>query len=116
MSRPRRFGKSLFLDTLKELFEANQSLFTGLHAENHWDWSVKYPVIRLSFGSGVLKSPDRLEQAILSQLNAHAEQFGLTLSESDPTYRFTQLIRKLHANTGQRVVVLVDEYDKAHSR
>jgi hypothetical protein len=112
LSRPRRFGKSLFLDTLKELFEGNRVLFSGLHAEEHWDWSVKYPVIHLSFGSGVLKSPDRLEQAILSQINAHAEQFGLTLSESDPTYRFTQLIRMLHAHTGRRVVVLVDEYDK----
>lgn len=112
LSRPRRFGKSLFLDTLKELFEANRALFDGLHAEEHWDWSIKYPVIRLSFGSGVLRSPERLEQAILSQLNAHAAQFGLTLSESDPTYRFTQLIRLLHSQTGMRVVVLVDEYDK----
>ena len=48
LSRPRRFGKSLFLDTLKELFEANQPLFKGLAAEKQWDWSVKYPVIRIS--------------------------------------------------------------------
>ena len=41
LSRPRRFGKSLFLDTLKELFEGNRALFEGLHAEQHWDWSVK---------------------------------------------------------------------------
>ncbi|MDY0302139.1 MAG: AAA family ATPase, partial [Trichlorobacter sp.] len=46
LSRPRRFGKSLFLDTLKELFEGNAALFTGLYAEKHWDWSVKYPVLR----------------------------------------------------------------------
>ena len=48
LSRPRRFGKSLFLDTLKELFEGNQTLFQGLAAETRWDWSVKYPVIRIS--------------------------------------------------------------------
>jgi len=52
LTRPRRFGKSLFLDTLKELFEANEALFSGLDAHAHWDWSVKYPVLHLSFGGG----------------------------------------------------------------
>jgi hypothetical protein len=51
LSRPRRFGKSLFLDTLKELFEGNQSLFDGLYAAERWDWAVRYPVIRISFCS-----------------------------------------------------------------
>ena len=55
LSRPRRFGKSLFLDTLKELFEGNESLFEGLHIHDLWDWSVRYPVLRLSFGSGNFK-------------------------------------------------------------
>jgi len=50
LSRPRRFGKSLLLDTLKELFEGNKALFEGLHAQGQWDWSVKYPVLRFSFG------------------------------------------------------------------
>ena len=54
LSRPRRFGKSLFLDTLKELFEGNEALFKGLYAETHWNWQVKYPVIRIDFASGVL--------------------------------------------------------------
>ncbi|GAB1385323.1 hypothetical protein MASR1M59_04710 [Melaminivora sp.] len=56
LSRPRRFGKSLFLDTLKELFEGHRELFQGLHADSHWDWSVKSPVLRFSFGGGVLGS------------------------------------------------------------
>ena len=60
LSRPRRFGKSLFLDTLKELFEGNESLFKGLAAETRWDWSKKYPVLRISFGSGVLGSSTRI--------------------------------------------------------
>jgi len=50
LSRPRRFGKSLFLDTVKELFEGNRALFEGLYAQDQWDWSVKYPVLRFSFG------------------------------------------------------------------
>ncbi len=53
LSRPRRFGKSLFLDTLKELFECKRALFAGLYADTHWDWSTPSPVIRISFGSGV---------------------------------------------------------------
>ena len=55
LSRPRRFGKSLFLDTLAELFSGNQALFQGLAAETRWDWSRRYPVIRLSFGGGVVR-------------------------------------------------------------
>ena len=55
LSRPRRFGKSLFLDTLKELFEGNEPLFEGLHIHDRWDWSVRHPVVRLSFGSGNFK-------------------------------------------------------------
>ena len=61
LSRPRRFGKSLFLDTLKELFEGNAPLFEGLDIYDHWDWSVRYPVVRLSFGSGNFKEPGYLQ-------------------------------------------------------
>ncbi|WP_037486335.1 AAA family ATPase, partial [Sphaerotilus natans] len=49
LSRPRRFGKSLLVDTLKELFEGNRALFTGLAADSRWDWSKRHPVIRISF-------------------------------------------------------------------
>lgn len=56
LSRPRRFGKSLFLDTLKELFEGNEPLFRGLYIYDRWDWSIRYPVLRISFGSGVVKN------------------------------------------------------------
>ena len=68
LSRPRRFGKSLLLDTLAELFEGNRSLFEGLYANARWDWSVKYPVIRISFGGGVLRSRDGLDAKIRSLL------------------------------------------------
>lgn len=49
LSRPRRFGKSLTIDTIAELFSGNKALFEGLYAEKHWDWEQTYPVIRLSF-------------------------------------------------------------------
>ncbi|MBF2055381.1 MAG: ATP-binding protein [Candidatus Sericytochromatia bacterium] len=112
LSRPRRFGKSLFVDTLKELFEGNQTLFKGLYAEKHWDWSVKYPVIRLSFGDGILKSPQDLADQLEQQLQEHEERLGTQPHYRDARRRFRDLILRLHQQTGQRVVVLVDEYDK----
>jgi hypothetical protein len=112
LSRPRRFGKSLFLDTLKELFEGNAALFTGLYAENHWDWSVRYPVLRFSFGGGVLGSVEDLGQSLHEQLTHHETRFDLPAAFPDVRSRFKSLIRRLHEKTGQRVVVLIDEYDK----
>ena len=60
LSRPRRFGKSLFLDTLKELFECSEALFAGLDIHPHWDWSVRHPVVRLDFSGGGLSRPGRV--------------------------------------------------------
>jgi len=112
LSRPRRFGKSLFLDTLKELFEGNEPLFRGLYCHDKWDWSVKYPVIRLSFAEGVLKSSEELKEKIGEQLGIYQRAFGLQLEATSLSGRFSELICAVHQKQGQRVVVLVDEYDK----
>jgi hypothetical protein len=56
LSRPRRFGKSLFVDTLKELFEGSDPLFRGLDLHGGWDWSTRHPVIRLDFSRGCFES------------------------------------------------------------
>src|SRR5690606_26726788 len=77
LSRPRRFGKSLFIDTLAELFAGNEVLFRGLHCHDRWDWSVKYPVIRFSFGGGVFTDPDLLAQRIDHLLAHNAQWLGL---------------------------------------
>ncbi|MDX1572005.1 MAG: AAA family ATPase [Xanthomonadales bacterium] len=113
LSRPRRFGKSLFLDTLKELFEGNEALFEGLHIHDRWDWSVRYPVIRISFGGGVLHDRAGLDHRIRDLLRVNGERLGLQPPVADDlSGQFAELIRKAHAHTGQRAVVLVDEYDK----
>ena len=112
LSRPRRFGKSLFLDTLKELFEGNAALFRGLYAERHWNWSLKYPVLRFSFGGGVLGSKEELEANLHEQLTRYETQLGTAARFVHARGRFTDLIHYLCTTTGQRVVVLVDEYDK----
>jgi hypothetical protein len=112
LSRPRRFGKSLFLDTLRNLFEGNESLFTGLAAEKQWDWGKKYPVIRISFGGGVLGSVKDLGDSLNEQLSTLEEKFALPAQYSDARSRFKRLIQRVAETTGQRVVILVDEYDK----
>jgi hypothetical protein len=61
LSRPRRFGKSLLIDTLAELFAGNEPLFRGLAIHPHWDWSTRYPVIWVSFAEGVLQSREGLD-------------------------------------------------------
>ena len=112
LSRPRRFGKSLFLDTLKELFEGNEPLFKGLAIHAQWDWSVKYPVLRFSFGSGDYSTLDHLKEDLSKQLTHLEQHFGVTPQFSHPSGRLSDLLVQLHQKTGNRCVVLIDEYDK----
>ena len=113
LSRPRRFGKSLFLDTCKELFEGNQALFEGLDVYDHWDWSVRHPVLRLDFSSGNYQEPVDLQKEVAAQLTVMEDEAKITpRADNTAAARFRHLMKVLHERTGQRVVVLVDEYDK----
>ena len=112
LSRPRRFGKSLFLDTLKELFEGNEPLFEGLAIHDRWDWSVRHPVLRLSFGSGHFQGPDDLRTEVTDRLQAMEDEAGVTTRSDSAPARFHHLIKALKERTGHRVAVLIDEYDK----
>ena len=112
LSRPRRFGKSLLVDTLKELFEGHQALFTGLAAESRWDWSRRHPVIRIDLGAGEVHSRAELELRLHEIVDDHVRRLGLTLHHQSLSGRFGELIRAAAAQAGQRAVVLVDEYDK----
>ena len=112
LSRPRRFGKSLLLDTLKELFEGSEELFRGLAIHDQWDWEARHPVVRLSFGSGYYRDPDGLREDLMAQLDAVEERTGVESRYSSAPARFRRLIAALHERAGQRVAVLVDEYDK----
>ncbi|MCS2608336.1 ATP-binding protein [Halomonas dongshanensis] len=113
LSRPRRFGKSLLLDTLRCLFEGREGLFDGLYIQDKWDWQKSHPVIRLSFADGHLTSRDTLDAHIRYQLGALRKRLGIEgerpeLISSD----FSELIERAHQHFGERVVVLIDEYDK----
>ncbi len=112
LSRPRRFGKSLFLDTLKELFEGNEPLFQGLAIHDQWDWSVCHPVLRLDFSSGNFKDPSYLHKDVMAQLDAMESESAVTASYDTASARLRHVLKVLHERTGQRVAVLVDEYDK----
>ena len=112
LSRPRRFGKSLFLDTLKELFEGNEPLFEGLYIHGHWDWEVRHPVLRLDFSSGNYQGPDDLQKEVTAQLNAFEDEAEISPRDESASARLRHLIKVLHERSGQRVVLLVDEYDK----
>ena len=112
LSRPRRFGKSLFMDTLLNLFEGRRELFTGLHAEANWDWEVQYPVVKLDMSSGS-ESIAVLKLALEDNLRYAASSLGVELSAAnEPAILFQQLLRRAHEHYDRRVVVLIDEYDK----
>jgi hypothetical protein len=112
LSRPRRFGKSLFLDTLAELFAGNEPLFKGLYCHDKWDWNRKYPVIRISFGGGLAQSLEALHASIRFQLRTNAARLGVSVVDDSISVQFASLILQVEARFGQRIVILVDEYDK----
>ena len=112
LSRPRRFGKSLFLDTLRYLFEGEHELFRGLYAEQSWQWSIKYPVIKLDM-SGGSDSIAGLRTVLAGKLRRAAERLKLELPAIDePRELFEQLIHKACIQHKTLVVLLIDEYDK----
>ena len=112
LSRPRRFGKSLFLDTLKELFEGNEELFKGLRVHAGWTWGAPNPVVRLDFAGGDYRRPNLLEDSLKDLLAAEERRHGVETDSLTVPGRFAHLLEVLHKRTGRRVVVLVDEYDR----
>ncbi len=112
LSRPRRFGKSLFLDTLKDLFEGRKELFEGLQGEKRWDWGKNHPVIWISLGGGILKSKEELNERIGEILQDNQERLGICCTRTSIGGKFEELIMKAHKKMGKPAVVLIDEYDK----
>lgn len=112
LSRPRRFGKSLLLDTLKEVFEGNQSLFKGLYIDDKWDWSEQYPVLRFDFADGTFTSKEALDEEIRSQLRLQQNKHQVECETGSVSAIFRSLIQATQQKYQQKVVILIDEYDK----
>ena len=110
LSRPRRFGKSLLISTLKCLYLSKKDLFEGLWIEDKWDWSKTSPVIHLSFDA-INYQAYSLDKAISKVLERCAKEYGIQLIETDFKSQFLELIESLSAQYG-KVVLLIDEYDK----
>jgi len=110
LSRPRRFGKSLLVDTLEELFRGSRELFEGLWIEDQWDWSRTNPVIHFNFAEIPYKEVG-LEEALKIELDRTARMMGVSLESGTLQGRFRELIENTATQQGQ-VVILIDEYDK----
>ena len=113
LSRPRRFGKSLLISTLKSYFEGRKELFKGLKIEKlEKDWNV-YPVIRIDFNGENFTNIEALNGLLSATISKLEKQYKVDIEEGlSIGHRFKNVITSIHQQTGMRVVVLVDEYDK----
>jgi len=106
LSRPRRFGKSLFLDTLADIFLAKKELFEGLYIYDKWDWDVSYPVIRISFNSGDFSSEKGINQRVFNILKDNQKKLNLECEDIDDTAGcFRELIETAYEKYNQKVVI-----------
>jgi hypothetical protein len=112
LSRPRRFGKSLLINTLEELFGGKKKLFKGLYIYDKWDWSRKYPVIKIDWGGINHLTPEEMKESLVSYLKEIAEKYQIILDSKSAIDCFRILIESLHTKTGKKAVILIDEYDK----
>lgn len=112
LARPQRFGKSLFIDTLKQAFLGEKKYFTGLFLESNWDWSQDYPVVHISFGAGMVQDRQSLDIKIQEMINANKNSFEVDLQNLSLSGQFHELIQKVCEKRRQQVVILIDEYEK----
>ena len=112
LSRPRRFGKSLLISTLEAYFNGQQELFKGLEMEQLEKEWTKHPVLHLDLNTGKYDEKNSLIDVLNDTLCQWEDIYGTAPSEVTPELRFKGIIRRAYEQTGQRVAILVDEYDK----
>jgi hypothetical protein len=110
LSRPRRFGKSILLSTLKYLYKGEKDLFNGLWIEDKWDWEKEHPVIHVDL-SQIDTRNSSLQIGLMMQMQRHAQTYDITLRGNSATDCFQELIYEL-GKSNEKCVVLIDEYDK----
>ena len=112
LSRPRRFGKSLLLDTIAEAFSGDKELFKGLYIYDSNYRFDKYPVIRLDMSNIATKTPETLEESLSVELRKRIKHEELDIDAGIPSDMYKNLIESLFRKYNQKVVILIDEYDK----
>lgn len=112
LSRPRRFGKSLFLSTLEQFFLGNRELFKGLYIDTlDYDWQT-YPIIRFDLSNGSYSREDGIEERLFECVEKSERRYDVTPAGKTPRARFNHLINALYQKYGKQVVILIDEYEK----
>jgi len=112
LSRPRRFGKSLFLDTLHNLFEGKKELFSKLYIYDKWDFNDTYPVIKIDW-AGDFKTLDDTKKIANFILEENQKRLNINCKKDDnPSTCFARLIQEAYQKYKKKVVILIDEYDK----
>ena len=112
LSRPRRFGKSLLISTLEAYFQGKKELFEGLAMEGlEKEWK-KYPILHLDLNTQKYETEESLESVLNENLVVWESLYGRNENEIGPARRFAGVIRRAHEKTGERVAILIDEYDK----
>ena len=112
LSRPRRFGKSLLVSTLEAYFEGKRELFQGLAMERLEQEWVTYPVLHLDLNIDKYDTPESVDRMLNNSLAEWEQLYGSSPSEVTPALRFAGVVRRAYEKTGNRVAILVDEYDK----
>ena len=112
LSRPRRFGKSLLVSTLEAYFQGKRELFDGLALASLEEQWKSYPVLHLDLNAERYRQPSDLDSILDRYLRQWEEKYGCNSAEDTPASRFYDIIRRACEQTGERVVVLVDECDK----
>ena len=111
LSRPRRFGKSLLVSTLKYYFQGRRKLFQGLAIDSLEKEWVEYPVLHFDMSIAKHMEREQLEAALGNQLSWHEREYGIVPQDKDANLRLKNLIETLYRLTGRQVVILIDEYD-----
>jgi len=113
LSRPRRFGKSLLVSTLKHLYSGHHQYFKNLWLDQHgkWEWK-EWPILIMDFNGISSSTPEAFTRGLNASLDRNAQKYQITLNQIDLKEKFTELIFKLHQQTSSKIVILMDEYDK----
>jgi len=113
LSRPRRFGKSLLLSTIRYLFEGKRELFKGLYIEDKWSWEDIYPVIRIDFSEAQVRDEKELEKELKATVIELGKNYNYRYNKEYTISRnFSLLVKRCYENKKKKVVILIDEYDK----
>ena len=112
LSRPRRFGKSLLLSTMEAYFLGKKELFKGLALEKLEKEWTQYPVLKISFGVNSYENNERLKSRLDSIVSENESRYNIEKKSDNPAERFANIIREVSEKYNQKVVILIDEYDK----